>query len=93
MLLQHLTVSGGQRENSNNKLDTASPYQDSLLSKYERRIQDYTNRMAQTLRSLAALSGPEFKSQHTHSGSQPTVMRSGALLWPAGIHAGRTMNA
>uniref|UniRef100_A0A8C8W8M3 Potassium channel subfamily U member 1 n=1 Tax=Peromyscus maniculatus bairdii TaxID=230844 RepID=A0A8C8W8M3_PERMB len=26
-----------------------------------------------------------------HGGSQPSVMRSGALFWPAGIHAGRTL--
>jgi hypothetical protein len=25
--------------------------------------------------------GPEFKSQQTHGGSQPSVMRSGALFW------------
>jgi hypothetical protein len=25
--------------------------------------------------------GPEFKSQQPHGGSQPSVMRSGALLW------------
>ena len=28
--------------------------------------------------------GPEFNSQQTHGSSQPSVMRSGALLWPAG---------
>jgi hypothetical protein len=25
--------------------------------------------------------GPEFKSQQPHGGSQPSVMRSGALFW------------
>jgi hypothetical protein len=25
--------------------------------------------------------GPEFKSQHPHGGSQPSVMRSDALFW------------
>ena len=28
--------------------------------------------------------GPEFNSQQPYGGSQPTVMRSGALFWPAG---------
>jgi len=35
--------------------------------------------------------GPEFKSQQPHGGSQPSVMRSDALFWPAGIHAGRKL--
>jgi hypothetical protein len=29
--------------------------------------------------------GPEFKSQQGHGGSQPSIMRSGALFWLAGI--------
>ena len=32
--------------------------------------------------------GPEFDSQQPHGGSQPSVMRSGALFWPEGIHGG-----
>ena len=28
--------------------------------------------------------GPEFNSQKPHGSSQPSVMRSGALFWPAG---------
>ena len=47
--------------------------------------------MAQRLRALIALRGPEFNSQQPHSGSQPSIMKSGALFWPAGIHAGRTL--
>ena len=35
--------------------------------------------------------GPEFNSQQPHGGSQPSVMRSGALFWPAGIHAERIL--
>ena len=35
--------------------------------------------------------GHEFNSQQPHGGSQPSVMRSGALFWPVGIHAGRTL--
>ena len=31
--------------------------------------------------------GPEFKSQQPHGGSQPSIRRSGAFFWPAGIHA------
>ena len=30
---------------------------------------------------------PEFNSQHPHGGSQPSIMRSDALFWPAGKHA------
>ena len=37
--------------------------------------------------------GPEFNFQQPHGGSQPYVMRSGALFWPAGIYAGRTLYA
>jgi len=37
---------------------------------------------AQWLRAPTALPrGPEFKSQQTHGGSQPSVMGSDALLW------------
>ena len=35
--------------------------------------------------------GPKFNSQQPHGGSQPSVMRSGALFWPAGTHAGPTL--
>ncbi|CAO2598196.1 hypothetical protein LEMLEM_LOCUS9306, partial [Lemmus lemmus] len=39
------------------------------------------------VKSIACSSkGPEFNSQQPHGGSQPSVMRSGALFWPAGIH-------
>ena len=31
--------------------------------------------------------GPEFKSQQPHGGSQPSVMRSDALFWRAGVRA------
>jgi hypothetical protein len=34
--------------------------------------------------------GPEFNSQQLHGDSQPSVMRSGALFWHAGIYAYRT---
>jgi hypothetical protein len=34
--------------------------------------------------------GPEFNSQQSHGGSQPSVMGSDALFWPAGTHVGRT---
>jgi hypothetical protein len=33
--------------------------------------------------------GLEFKFQQPHGGSQPSVMRSDALSWPAGVHADR----
>jgi hypothetical protein len=32
--------------------------------------------------------GAEFNSQQSHGGSQPSIMRSCALFWPVGIHAG-----
>jgi hypothetical protein len=35
--------------------------------------------------------GPEFSSQQPHGGSQPSVMRSGALFWPAVMYAGRML--
>ncbi|CAO2642185.1 hypothetical protein LEMLEM_LOCUS26074 [Lemmus lemmus] len=35
--------------------------------------------------------GPEFNSRQPHGGSQPSVMRSGALFWPAGIHTDRIL--
>jgi hypothetical protein len=34
---------------------------------------------------------PEFNSQQPHGGSQPSVMRCGALFWPTGIYAGRML--
>lgn len=34
---------------------------------------------------------PEFDSQRPHGDSQPSIMRSCALFWPAGVHAGRTL--
>jgi hypothetical protein len=33
--------------------------------------------------------GSEFKSQQPHGGSQPSVMRSSAFFWFAGVHASR----
>jgi len=48
--------------------------------------------MAQQLRALDCSStGPEFNSQQPHGGSQPSVMRSGALFWPAVTYAGRML--
>ena len=35
--------------------------------------------------------GPEFKSQQPHGGSQPSVMRSGALFYHVVVHAGRML--
>jgi len=35
--------------------------------------------------------GPEFNSQKPHGGSKPSIIRSGALFWPAGIHAGKKL--
>ena len=35
--------------------------------------------------------GPEFNSQQPYGGSQPSVMRSGALFWPVDIHAERIL--
>jgi hypothetical protein len=35
--------------------------------------------------------GPEFNSQQPYGGSQPSIMKSGALSWLAGINAGRTL--
>ena len=31
--------------------------------------------------------GPKFNFQQAHGGLQPSLMRSGALFWPAGMHA------
>jgi hypothetical protein len=35
--------------------------------------------------------GPEFNSQQTHGGSQPSIMGSEVLFWHAGIHADRAL--
>ena len=35
--------------------------------------------------------GPEFNSQQPHGGSQTSVMRSGAVFWPAGKHVDRIL--
>ncbi|KAM7339728.1 hypothetical protein ACRRTK_000343 [Alexandromys fortis] len=44
------------------------------------------------VKSIACSSkGPEFNSQQPHGGSQPFVIRSGALFWPSGIHAERIL--
>jgi len=32
--------------------------------------------------------GHEFNSQQPHGGSQPSIMKSGALFWPTCVHAG-----
>jgi hypothetical protein len=34
--------------------------------------------------------GPEFNSQQPHGGSQPSVMGSDALFWPADVNADST---
>jgi hypothetical protein len=34
---------------------------------------------------------PEFNSQQSHGGSQPSVMRSCAFFWPVGIYAYRIL--
>jgi hypothetical protein len=48
--------------------------------------------MAQRLRALAALPEVlEFNSQPPHGESQPSVMSSGALFWPANVYAGRVL--
>nr|CDQ08554.1 Bm14336 [Brugia malayi] len=48
--------------------------------------------MSQRLKGLVVLPrGPEFNSQQPHGGSQPSIMRSGALFWHSGIHAGRIL--
>jgi hypothetical protein len=45
----------------------------------------WAGEMAQQLRATGCSSrGPEFNSQQPHGGSQPSVMRSGALFWHAG---------
>ena len=44
------------------------------------------------VKSIAcSFKGPEFNSQQPHGGSQPSVKRSGALFWPAGIHTDRIL--
>ena len=35
--------------------------------------------------------GPEFNSQQSLGGSQPSVMGSAALFWHAGVHANRAL--
>jgi hypothetical protein len=35
--------------------------------------------------------GLRFNFQHLHGGSQPSVMGSDALFWPAGLHADRVL--
>ena len=49
--------------------------------------------MAQELRVLTALPEvlTELNSEQPHGGSLQYVMRSGALFWTSGIHAGRTL--
>jgi hypothetical protein len=41
--------------------------------------------MAQGLRALTAVRGPEFKSRQPHGGSQPSIMRSGDLMPSSGM--------
>jgi hypothetical protein len=56
-----------------------------ISSKNENKIASRISRageMAQWIRAPDCSSeGPEFKSQQPHGGSQPSVMRSGALFW------------
>ena len=48
--------------------------------------------LAQHLSALTAPPrGPMFNSQQPHGGSQPFIMRYGALFWTAGGHAGRML--
>ena len=35
--------------------------------------------------------GPEFNSQQPHGSSGPSVMRSDALFWHAGVHADKAL--
>ena len=35
--------------------------------------------------------GPEFNSQQPHGGSQPSIMRTGTLFCPVGIHGDRML--
>jgi hypothetical protein len=49
-------------------------------------------RDSSTVKSTGCSSrGPEFNSQQLHGGSQPSVMRSDALFWHAGVHADRAL--
>jgi hypothetical protein len=50
-----------------------------------KKINFWTGEMAQRLR------GPEINSQQPHGGSQPSILRSGALFRCADIHAGKTL--
>ena len=57
--------------------------------KYE---EDRGWRDGSVVKSIACSSkGPEFNSQQPHGGSQPSVMGSGALFWPSGIHTDRIL--
>jgi len=48
---------------------------------FDKKCKGWTGEMAQQLRALTALlKGPEFNSQQSHGGSQPSVMGSEALL-------------
>ncbi|EGW08590.1 hypothetical protein I79_020200 [Cricetulus griseus] len=48
--------------------------------------------MAHRLKSTGCSSrGTEFNSQHHMGGSQPSIMRSGALFWCAGTEANITL--
>ena len=60
----------------------------------ENKSKDEDWRDGSVVKSIACSSkGPEFNSQQPHGGSQPSVMRSGALFWPAGIQADRILYA
>jgi hypothetical protein len=52
-------------------------YHTFLIQFQIRNLQIWAGEMAQWLRALTAIpGGPEFKSLHLHSGSQPSAMRS-----------------
>jgi hypothetical protein len=56
------------------------------------KVTSQTWRDGSAVKSIGCSSrGPEFNSQQSHGGSQPSVMRSDALFWHACVHAERVL--
>ena len=41
--------------------------------------------------TVCSSTGLEFNSQKPHGGSQPSILKSNALFWHAGVHIGRAL--